>query len=220
MQNVGLTGATEAAGIVELPLVRATSATLSGYGRLVDDPAEAEIEIVAWPATGRRPVDPGTGNQGGLAEGVFEFWWTGEVLYGRNRAVDDSYLLGWSRRPEAASESAERSERGRVLIWHANYHPDGGQQFFPREPVPFVVPLALPGDEVTPQDFVAFYCDGTQGLYIHPGIWHEAVFSLAERSSFDDKQGKVHARVSVNFVEEFGVLLSVPLRAPDEPAPA
>ena len=94
MQNVGLTGATETAGIVELPLVRATSDTLSGYGRLVDDPAGGDIEIVPWPATGRRPVDPGTGNQGGLAEGIFEFWWTGEVLYGRNRAVDDQYLRG------------------------------------------------------------------------------------------------------------------------------
>ncbi len=218
MQNLDLPAASEAVGIVELPLVRATPATLAGYGRLVDDPAEAEIEIVTWPATGRRPVDPGTGNQGGLAEGIFEFWWAGEVLYGRNRAVDDQYLLGWSRRPEAASESAPRPERGRLLMWHANYHPDGGQLFFPRERVPFVVPLALPGDEVTPQAFVAFYCDGTQGLYIHPGVWHEGVFSLAERSSFDDKQGKVHARVSVDFVAEFGVLLSVPLRAPDEPA--
>ncbi len=39
---------------------------------------------------------------------------------------------------------------------------------------------------------------------------------LAEQASFDDKQGKVHARVSVNFIEDFGVLLSVPLRRPQE----
>ncbi len=100
------------------------------------------------------------------------------------------------------------------MIWHANYHPDGGQLFFPREPVPFIAPLALPGDDVKPADFVAFYCDGTQGLYIHPGVWHEAVVPLAEQASFDDKQGKVHARISVNFMEEFGALLSVPLRHP------
>ncbi len=200
--------------IVELPLVRATPAALSGYGRLVDDYAGTEIEIVTWPAPGWRPVDPGTGNEGGVAEGVFEFWWAGEMLYGRNRAVDDSYLLGWSQPPECASESALRPGRERLLIWHANYHPDGGQLFFPREAVPFIAPLALPGDDVKPQDFVAFYCDGTQGLYLHPGVWHEAVVPLAERASFDDKQGKVHARISVDFMDEFGALLSVPLTRP------
>jgi len=200
--------------IVELPLVRATPAALSGYGRLVDDYAGTEIEIVTWPAPGWRPVDPGTGNEGGVAEGVFEFWWAGDMFYGRNRAVDDSYLLGWSQRPERASESALRPGRERLLIWHANYHPDGGQLFFPCEAVPFIAPLALPGDDVKPQDFVAFYCDGTQGLYLHPGVWHEAVVPLAERASFDDKQGKVHARISVDFMDEFGALLSVPLRRP------
>jgi ureidoglycolate lyase len=200
--------------VFDVPLVRATPETLAGYGRLADDYDGTEIEIVTWPASGRRPVDPGTGNQGGVAEGVFEFWWAGEVLYGRNRAVDDSYLIGWSRRPEEASETAPQPARERLLIWHANYHPDGGQLFFPREGVPFVAPLALPGDDVTPQDFTAFYFDGTQGLYLHPGVWHEAVFPLAAQASFDDKQGKVHARVSVDFAQEFGVLLSVPLRAP------
>ncbi len=204
----------DTAEILELPLVAANAETLEGYGRLVDDYAACEIEIVTWPAQGWRPVDPDTGNEGGTTEGVFEFWWQGEVLHGRNHAVDDSYLLGWSRRPEEASEEAEAPERGRVLLWHANYHPDGGQLFFPREGRPFVAPLALPGDDVKPKDFVAFYCDGTKGLYIHPGVWHEAVFPIAERASFDDRQGKVHARVSVNFVEEFDCYLSVPLKRP------
>ena len=202
--------------IVELPLVRATPETLNGYGRLVDSYDETEIEIVTWPATGRRPVDPGTGNEGGVSEGVFEFWWAGEAFYGRNRAVDGSYLLGWSRLPGEASAPVSPGERERLLIWHANYHPDGGQLFFPRRAVPFLAPLALPGDDVKPQDFVAFYCDGSQGLYIHPGVWHEAVVPLAAAASFDDKQGKVHARISVNFMEEFGALLSVPLSRPED----
>lgn len=203
-------------GIVELPLMRATPEALAGLGRLVDDYAGSEIEIVTWPAPGWRPVDPGTGNEGGVCEGLFEFWWAGEALYGRNHAVDDQYLLGWSRNPAEAPDAAPSPARDRLLIWHANYHPDGGQLFFPRQPVPFVAPLAPPGDDVMPGDFVAFYCDGTHGLYIHPGVWHEAVVPLAERGSFDDKQGRVHARISVNFPDEFGVLLSVPLRAPKD----
>jgi ureidoglycolate hydrolase len=61
--------------------------------------------------------------------------------------------------------------------WHANYHPDGGPLFFPLDPRPFYVPLALPGDDVTPERFVCFRFDGRRGLYIHPNIWHEGVFA-------------------------------------------
>ena len=84
-----------------------------------------------------------------------------------------------------------------MLLWHANYHPDGGQLFFPLDRRPFYVPLALPGDDVTPQRFVCFRFDGRQGLYIHPNIWHEGVFGLRGTQRFFDKQGAVHARVSV-----------------------
>lgn len=198
----------------EVPLVAATAASLEGYGRIVRDVASEKIEIVRWPATGWRPVDPDTGDQGGVAEGVFSFWWEGEILYGRNDAVDDSYMLGWSSDPAEASARVADPDRSRVLIWHANYHPDGGQLFYPKERIPFVAPLALPGDDLRPEHFKAFYCDGSFGLYIHPGVWHEAVLPLADAASFDDLQGRVHARVSCNFVEEFGVYLSVPLRRP------
>ena len=200
--------------IHELPLVQGNARTLEGYGRVVDDPNAERIEIVRWPAQGWRPVDPDTGDQGGVTEGTFSFWWKGEVLYGRNEAVNDSYLLGWSRDPREASESATEPDRSRVLIWHANYHPDGGQLFFPKERIPFVVPLALPGDDVKPEDFVAFWFDGSKGLYIHPNVWHEGVLPLAASAAFDDRQGRVHARVSVDLVEEFGTYLSVPLRQP------
>jgi len=199
----------------EVPLVVATPESLRGYGRIVDNFADETIEIVRWPAQGWRPVDPDTGDQGGTTEGVFSFWWKGEVLYGRNEAVGDSYLLGWSRDPREASETAADPDRSRVFIWHVNYHPDGGQLFFPKQRIPFVVPLALPGDDVRPDKFVAFYCDGSAGVYIHPGVWHEAVLPLAEAAAFDDRQGRVHARVSCNFVKEFGTYLSIPLRKPD-----
>jgi hypothetical protein len=197
----------------EVPLVEATPGNLKDYGCLVDDPQSCEIEITRWPAQGWRPVDPGTGDQGGTIEGRFEFWWRGELLYGRNDAVGDSYLLGWSRVPGLASETTVNPDRREVFLWHANYHPDGGQMFYPLESKPFVVPLALPSDDVTPADFVAFYCNGSQGLYIHADIWHEAVFPLSDMS-FLDRQGAVHGRVSVDFPKEFGCLLKVPLSAP------
>ena len=193
--------------------VKASDETLKGYGCLVskDDYKNFPVEIVQWPKTTGRPIDADTGNQAGTKEGIFDFWWEGEVLFGRNNAVNDEYLLGWSKNPGEADRTKElQGLPDQVLLWHANYHPDGGQLFFPVTSSPFVTPLALPGDDISPEKFTNFYFDGSCGLYIHPGIWHEGIFPIATRSSFFDKQGSVHARVSVNFAKEFGVLLEVP----------
>jgi hypothetical protein len=140
---------TGARRIHDTPLVIASEATLEGYGFLVTDPKACKIEIVPWPAQGRRPIDANTGDQGGVAEGLFEFSWQGETLYARNNAVGDSYLFGWSNWPEEASAQCTGKVRERALIWRANYHPDGGQLFYPLNGTSFVVPLALPGDDVT-----------------------------------------------------------------------
>ncbi|MDH3452122.1 MAG: ureidoglycolate lyase [Gammaproteobacteria bacterium] len=198
----------------ELPLLRATAENLQGFGALISDPDGCEIEIVRWPAQGWRAVDPGTGDQGGTTEGIFEFRWDGPTLRAHNTSVggQNQYVLGWSCDPQAVdTQTAAAPTRERVLLWHANYHPDGGQLFYPRAPGAFVAPLALPGDDVTPDDFLAFWFDGSRGLYIHPGVWHEAVFPVTDRQPFFDKQGKVHARVSVDFGAEFGCYLSAPL---------
>ena len=193
-----------------MPVVDATDASLQGYGKLVDDPAQCRIEIVRWPSQGSRPVDADTGNQAGTTEGVFVSEWRGDILFGRNDAVDGHYILAYAQTPELARVDHRNPPR-RLLMWHANYHPDGGQLFFPLDRRPFYVPLALPGDDVTPQRFVCFRFDGTHGLYIHPNIWHEGVFALSGTQRFFDCQGAVHARVSVEFAREFGCLLEAPL---------
>ncbi len=209
---------------VDVPLVKATPESLQNYGVLVEDYHDFPIEIVTWPAPGWRPVDPGTGNQGGTTSGNFDFWWSGDILYGQNQGVNDQYLLGWSTNPGQAAPALSLTSRdfkaengwkpNRVLLWHANYHPDSGQLFFPLNKTPFIAPLALPGDDIKPEDFVAFYVEGVLGLYIHPHVWHEAVFPLGEKASFYSEQGKVHARVSCNIAQEFGVFLNVPLIRP------
>jgi len=195
----------------DLTLVEATPESLDGYGALVDDPDGFPIEIVTWPKPDGRPVDPGTGNEAGTVTGEFSFWWEGDMLFGANSAVDDRYLFGWARNPGDARRDRAPWLPPRVLLWHANYHPDGGQLFFPRDGTEFVTPLALPGDDISPDRFVAFHVTGGRGLYIHPGIWHEGVFPVGLRSRFHDEQGRVHARVSVNLAQEFGVFLNVPL---------
>ncbi|MFO1281953.1 MAG: ureidoglycolate lyase [Burkholderiales bacterium] len=195
---------------VTIPLVEATDRLLDGYGHLVDDPASVDVAITRWPAGGWRPVDEDSGDEGGTTEGVFRSEWRGDVLYGRNDAVGGHYILAYGEEPADAREDHDRPPR-RMLLWHANYHPDGGQLFFPLDRKPFVVPLALPGDDVKPADFVAFRFDGSRGLYIHADVWHEGVFTMSGGQRFFDKQGAVHARVSVDFPREFGCLVEVPL---------
>ena len=195
---------------VGMPVVEASNRTLEGYGSLVADRTRHAIEIVRWPASGWRPVDADTGDQGGTTEGVFTSEWKGDILYGRNDAVDGHYVLAYGSEPTQARDDHER-DPSTMLLWHANYHPDGGQLFFPLDRAPFYVPLALPGDDVRPQDFVCFRFAGDAGLYIHPNVWHEGVFALRGRQRFFDQQGAVHARVSVDFAREFGCLLEAPI---------
>lgn len=195
-----------------IKLVKASAETLNGYGTLVSNYKDFSIEIVRWPKPTGRPVDEDTGNEAGTKSGIFEFEWQGDYFYGKNNAVGSEYLLGWSKMPEEAKKLAQpQTVPSKVLLWHANYHPDGGQLFFPLENTPFVVPLALPGDDISPEKFVAFYFDGSQGLYIHPNVWHEGIFPLVPSAGFYDEQGAVHARVSCHFPNEFGVFLEVPL---------
>lgn len=213
LDKIAYTPSTGVRRVHDAPLVIATPESLAGYGLLVDDPKTFPIEIVTWPAQGWRAIDAGSGNQGGVTEGLFEFCWKGETLYARNHAVGDSYLFGWSNWPEEAASVTDR-KRERALIWRANYHPDGGQLFHPLDRQSFVVPLALPGDDVTPESFVTFWCDGSRALYLHPNVWHGAVVPHDDEARFLDRQGRVHARVSVNFVAEFACYLGASLRAP------
>jgi len=196
---------------IEIPLIKATNQNLQGYGYLVNDFDQCKIEIVTWPKQGWRNIEEGTGNEGGIAEGPFETWWEEGILYGRNTAVehkgeydkDGRYLLGYSSDPDDSINHFTNQDPKQIYIWHVNYHPDGGQLFFPEDNKPFISPLALPGDDIQPDNFKAFYFDGSQGLYIHPNIWHEGVFPTKGRATFKGKQGKVHARVSIDLIKEF-----------------
>jgi hypothetical protein len=195
---------------IQVPVLDATAATLEGYGILVNAPEDVSIEIVRWPAQGWRQVDLDSGDEGGTTEGTFTAKWRGDILYGHNSAVDGRYILGYAETPSIANEHHNRDPK-KLLVWHVNYHPDGGQLFFPLDEAPFLVPLAKPGDDVKPEDFVCFCFTGRQGLYIHPSVWHEGVFPVRSRQRFFDKQGAVHARVSIDFAREFNCLLEIPL---------
>jgi len=115
---------------VTIPIVEATAESLAGYGHIVSDMDEVEIEIVRWPAQGHREVDSDSGDEGGTTEGLFICEWKGDILYGRNSAVSGHYILGYGTEPKKADEHHTLDPKT-LLVWHANYHPDGGQCFFP-----------------------------------------------------------------------------------------
>jgi ureidoglycolate lyase len=194
-----------------VPWIEATQKSLHGFGRLVADFAPEAVTIVTWPQPDWRPIVAGTGNEGGIVEDCFAMERRGEIQHAVNRAVGRSYITGWFADPATASESREPGDISRIYTHEANYHPDGGQIFHPRGGTPFVALLAKAGDDVRPEDFVAFLCNGTFGIHIDPGVWHQPVFPLAPVAVFDDKQGRVHACVAVDFVTEFGCYLEVPL---------
>lgn len=191
--------------------VRASRETLAGYGEVVTSFAEHAVTIVPWPLQGRRKLHPGTGIEGGVTEGAFEMHREGEILFARNDAVSRSYIIGWYTDPGTASIHARPSDTDRIFTHEANYHPDGGQIWFPRGNMPFVALLAKAGDDVSPEDFVAFQFDGSFGIQISPGVWHQPAAPIEDRIVFDNKQGRVHACVDVDFLAEFGCYLEVPL---------
>lgn len=202
--------------VCDVPIVRATDASLKDVGCLVQHPDDFTIEnrrfkIVPWPQPGWRALDPGTG---GTTEGEVRLSWEDGNLIGENLALSTSarkYLLAFGSLPDQCTHVENVGSH--VFVWYSDYHPDGGQMFFSRTS-PFVANLAPPvGDDVCPDDFTAFYFEAGSDLYIHPGVWHNSVYVTPDQApaTVFGRQGKVHARISIRWAEEFGTTLRVPL---------
>eukprot|EP00931_Biecheleriopsis_adriatica_P080457 TRINITY_DN53804_c0_g1_i1.p1 TRINITY_DN53804_c0_g1~~TRINITY_DN53804_c0_g1_i1.p1 ORF type:complete len:276 (+),score=43.23 TRINITY_DN53804_c0_g1_i1:52-879(+) len=211
--------------VQDLELEVASDESLVGLGRIVHSPndftvADRTFEIARWPQPGWRPLDPGTGDEAGTTEGDFEVQWKGDYFYGHNLAIateNNRYLDGLGALPEDASEE-EAPRANSIYLWMSDYHPDGGQLFWPRQPVPFTVCLgpASCGDDIKPQDMRAFRVPEGLGIYIHPGTWHNGIYVSPRYTGdgparFLTRQGRVHARISVSWAAEFNTLLRVPL---------
>lgn len=231
--------------VFDVPLVRATAASLEGFGRPVRDFAAEKLDIVPWPLSGWRKLVAGTGDEGGFVEDKFEgrLDASGFVQLSHNVGLGRKYVIGWfghdpaeAARISAAAEAAAAAgadassagsdtvDRSSILTHEANYHPDGGQIICSRGGGAFVLLLAPKGDDITPASFRAFLVDpahdGTTGVHIDPGTWHQPAFSVYEGAgassittptTLDNRQGRVHACVAADFVREFGGYLRVPL---------
>lgn len=183
----------------------ASDDTLAGLGRLVHDPEDFTVagktfEITKWPQLGWRPLDPGTGDEAGTTEGDFEVQWQGDFFYGKNLAIateNNEYLDGLGALPELA-ETDKDADASSIHLWMSDYHPDGGQLFWPRQPIPFSVCLgpASRGDDIKPEDMRAFHVPAGKGVYIHPGTWHNGIYvapryTAGAPARFLTRQGRV-----------------------------
>jgi len=194
----------------EVPIVEPDDPRVGAVALITDQPETFEVPIVAWPTNGRRPLDPGTGTGGGTVQGTFGCTWDGAVLFGSNQAVDGRYVLGWSTAPESAGD-APPGRPDQVLLWHINYHPDGGQLFWSRAHQPFVVLAIPPGSDPDLDQAIAIRAPGDLGVCLLPNVWHDGVFPVDGDGTFVTRQGAVHARLSCNLATEHGLLLRIPL---------
>jgi hypothetical protein len=111
--------------VLDVPLALATDETLRPFGRLVHSPDEfttekGTFEIKKWPQPGRRPLDPGTGDEAGTVEGDFEVKWEGDFFLGHNLAIasaNNKYLDGLGTVPERASRAAPAGDGKHILLW-------------------------------------------------------------------------------------------------------
>ena len=211
--------------VFDVPLVRASEATLAGMGRPLRCAArDAALDIVPWPrAVGSwRPRVPDTGDEGGEVAGAFTAERVGAVQYSVNCALQRRYIIGWYGEDPAAAAAAAAGAAAHppldsILTHEANYHGDGGQIICSRDNGAFVLLLAPPGDDVAPASFRAFLVDpahdGVCGVHINAGTWHQPAFPLrgAANLTLDNRQGRVHECVGVDFLREFGAYLRVPL---------
>lgn len=196
--------------IHKVPVIRATAENFHEYGNFVQDYDQEKVMITPWPVSGHRPLMTGTGDQGGIAEGKFQYWREDRYMRAKSFAVQGDYITGLIMTNENQTESTNIT----VLNREANYHPDGGQVFYPIDKSPFILLLALPTDDIKPEDFTGFYFNGSQGCQIKANVWHQPAYPIEEKANFMTKQGKVHACVGVDTIDEFGCWLGIELKEP------
>ncbi len=119
------------------------------------------------------------------AAGTFETGWAverhGKILKCKNHAVDSSPY-----------EVAVARDDGWVVTRELNHHPDSSQTFVSFVPKSFGMFLAPPCKD--PAGRAKFYVfDGTKGVIIMPGVWHQPPVSIdLESQTFYTEQLRSH----------------------------
>ena len=188
---------------------------------LVDDPHQIRNRhSPAGSQQGWRPIDEDTGDEGGFVEGTFKGEWRGgDVLYGeRTRPWGGHYVLGLVHRSAKRRKPTDKLRRAiRCCLWHMNYHPDGGQMFWPLDNRPLHRPPSrCPGDNLTPDKVVAFLVRrNKRPLYPRRHSGTRGIFPVEDEAAVSRPSGPGPCpRLGADIGAEFGgVYMSCPLRA-------
>jgi ureidoglycolate hydrolase len=127
---------------------------------------------------------------------------TGDTLYFKNHAVGDEGPVA-------------RIVGGSAHVTHVNFHSDASQAFIGRRREPTVFLVAPPATRPRPEDFVAFYSDGSLGLCMFPDVWHTTPLPIAGSQEYENTQGdQYHTATTDHDFAQDGILLDVSLREP------
>ena len=197
--------------IHEVPIIHANKDNLKGYCNIVENYKNTNVINVKWPKNdGWRKLDHNTGDQALHTEGLFDFYYEDNYAKAVNHSVPNgNYITGIIPINEYTISKYDIPTH--IYTREANYHPDGGQVIYSFDNKPFMLLLSNKNDDIRPEDFICFFCDGSFGVQILPNIWHQPAYPLSKKSTFHNKQCSVHGCVSVDTVKEFNTLLKIKL---------
>jgi len=104
---------------------------------------------------------------------------------------------------------------GFAHVSHVNFHSDASQAFISKSREATVFLVAPPSARPRPEDFIAFYSDGSVGLCMFPNVWHTTPLPIQGSQEYENTQGADYHACTVDhdFAAD-GVMLEVPLSEP------
>lgn len=193
----------------EVPLKSLNSNNARGLGVVFTEFEDATIELCKWPTSGKRPLIS-KGGYGTVIEEEFRVYWQGSTVLSAGHQNARGGVTG-------KIVSDPETNYKYVLVNWLSAHLDAGEAFIPKNGKPGIFLLAPPKEDVTPEDFVALYSDGSSGISIHPGVWHTTPISLCEKEViYKRKQGRIYATIDCVLTKEHNTWLKIPLSQPQE----
>lgn len=173
--------------VVCVPLKQLTPENAEGFGEVIGSLDEVQPVV----------------REGEMVQERMEMRRRDDELYFTNHAVGDEGVVA------TVVDGAAR-------VSHVNFHADATQAFIGADRRPTVFLLAKPTENLRPEDFVAFYSDGSVGMSMFPDVWHTSPLPVEGSQSYENMQGNGyhHATVAHDFLDD-DVVLEVPLRAPE-----
>ena len=193
----------------EVPLKRLNSKNVQGVGVVFTEFEDVKIDLCKWPTQGKRPLIA-KGGYGTVLEEEFRVYCQGSTMLSAGHQNARGGVTGKILSdPETSSKY--------VLVNWLSAHLDAGEAFIAKNGEPGIFLLAPPKEDVKPEDFVAFYSDGSCGISMHPGVWHTTPLSLSEQEVvYKRKQGSIYATIDCFLSKEHNTWLKIPLHQAED----